>query len=201
MQNDVIRKLLSTNRQLMDLTLRIQVGLRQEIVPTIATSLCLLEARGHLLHGEFTPYCVGVIGINLRCAQNRLNVERLALRFGAELVSQLQIGAAQALGGKSAPKPVVGEIMSEVAAGGRPSLAEVLARLARNGSRPATTGNMAGAERIARILRDQLNEDGLEAVAEFLSAGSPTAVRQAGALLKSGGERQAVLIHDDAISA
>ena len=111
MQTGVIQKLLSTDHELSDRTERIQLGLRDEFGPTIATSLLLLEVRERLDHGAFKPYCT-LIGIKMRSAQNRLNVGRLARRYGDDQVARLQIGAAQVLGGKSAPKRVVEEIMT-----------------------------------------------------------------------------------------
>jgi hypothetical protein len=199
MQTGAIQKLLSIDHELRDRTERIQVGLRDEFGPAIATSLLLLEVRERLDHGAFKPYCT-LIGIKMRSAQNRLNVGRLARRYGDEQVARLQIGAAQVLGGKSAPKRVVEEIMAEVAAGSPPCLAEVLARLGRKDSRPAKTENMEEAERIARILRDQLTEDAREGVAEFFSTGNSNAVRHVAALLKTLRRgRQAVDAHENAM--
>lgn len=159
---------------------RIARGVKEllpNVIPIIIQIGTLLEeAKVMIPHGHFGAYCKDEMGINRKSAQNYMSLARLARRRDPADLAKLDPGGAYELAAKTTPETVVSEVLSEVRAGRSITEDEVKERIGRaKGKR--STSDMLEVDKIADLLIESLNADGVRDVEFFLRCASKAAIK------------------------
>lgn len=94
----------------------------------IETGRDLLKAKSLLPHGEFGPWLKANFEWTAKTAQNYMNAAKLAEK--SETVSFLKPAAVVALAAPSVPEAVKSEVIADIAAGKKPTVKQVKAKIA-----------------------------------------------------------------------
>jgi hypothetical protein len=140
-----------------------------KVVPIIiAIGEELENAKKRVPHGQFAAYCLDECGLDIRSAENYMNLAKLARVYDPNDIAKINLNVSYKLGASTAPD-VVSDVMAEVRAGRRISEDEVKRRLSvAKGAVQSGPSPAPDVGEIADLLIGALDRSGVGEVERFL---------------------------------